>query len=150
MAGELHVYFHSTAGTTANTIEDINTKESSQKQQVKKATSTNESQNQNSVDASLIKNLVIDNAMKIAMNGLSIYGDLTGNYRSQAQLQDAIGMVGTAVQLMNWPVGTIATAVNFANKGINYLVDRNNQRQQAELLIQRSGNAVNDDKGTKE
>lgn len=150
MAGELHVYFHSTASVNANQIEDVNTKEASQRQKVKDATSTNEAKNKNAVDNSMIKSLIVDSAKKLAINGLANYGNLTGNYRSQAQLQDAIGMVGTAVQLMNWPVGTIATAVNFANSGINYLIDRNNQRQQVELLIERSGNAVNDDKGTKE
>ena len=150
MAGELHVYFHATAGGNANQIEDVNTKESSQRQKVKDATSTNEAKNKNAVDESMIKGLIIDSAKKLAINGLSNYGNLTGNYRAQSALQDSINAIGTAVQLMNYPVGTIATAVNLANSGINYLVERNNQIQQLELLKQRSGNAVNDDKGTKE
>ena len=150
MAGELHVYFHAQSSVNSNTLEDVNTKQASQKQQIKNATSTNEATNKSAVDDSMIKSIIVDNAKKIAMNGLQNYGNLTGNYRSQAQLQDAIGMVGTAVQLMNWPVGTIATAVNFANSGINYLIDRNNQKQQIELLRERSGNSVNDDKGTQQ
>ena len=150
MAGELHVYFHAQSSGNANQIEDVNTKEASQRQKVKDATSINEAKNKNAVDESMIKGLIIDSAKKIAINGLSNYGNLTGNYRSQSALQDSITAIGTAVQLMNFPVGTIATAVSLANSGINYLVERNNQIQQLELLKERSGNAVNDDKGTKE
>lgn len=150
MAGELHVYFHSTAGGNANQIEDVNTKEASQRQKVKDATSTNEAKNKNAVDNSMIKSLIVDSAKKIAMNGISNIGNLTGNYQAQSKLQDAINFGATALQLMNWPVGTIATAVSLVNTGINEVVERSNQKQQIELLRERSGNAVNDDKGTQQ
>lgn len=150
MAGELHVYFHSTAGGNANQIEDVNTKEASQRQKVKDATSINEAKNKNAVDNSMIKSLIVDSAKKIAMNGISNIGNLTGNYQAQSKLQDAINFGATALQLMNWPVGTIATAVSLVNTGINEVVERSNQKQQIELLRERSGNAVNDDKGTQQ
>ena len=150
MAGELHVYFHSTASGNANQIEDVNTKEASQRQKVKDATSTNEAKNKNAVDNSMIKSLIVDSAKKIAMNGISNIGNLTGNYQAQSKLQDAINFGATALQLMNWPVGTIATAVSLVNTGINEVVERSNQKQQIELLRERSGNAVNDDKGTQQ
>ena len=51
---------------------------------------------------------------------------------------------------MNFPVGTIATAVSLGNTAINEIIERNNQRLQVELLRERSGNAVNDDKGTQQ
>lgn len=150
MAGELHVYFHSTAGGNANQIEDVNTKEASQRQKIKDATTTNEAKNKNAVDNSMIKSLIVDSAKKIAMNGISNIGNLTGNYQAQSKLQDAINFGATALQLMNWPVGTIATAVSLVNTGINEVVERSNQKQQIELLRERSGNAVNDDKGTQQ
>ena len=150
MAGELHVYFHSTAGGNANQIEDVNTKEASQRQKIKDATSTNEAKNKSAVDESMIKGLIIDSAKKIAMNGISNIGNLTGNYQAQSKVQDVINFGATAIQLMNWPVGTIATAVSLVNTGINDIVERNNQKLQVELLRERSGNAVNDDKGTQQ
>ena len=150
MTCELHVYFHATAGGNANQIEDVNTKEASQRQKVKDATSTNEAKNKNAVDNSMIKSLIVDSAKKIAMNGISNIGNLTGNYQAQSKLQDAINFGATALQLMNWPVGTIATAVSLVNTGINEVVERSNQKQQIELLRERSGNAVNDDKGTQQ
>ena len=150
MAGEIHVYFHSTASANANQIENVNTKQSSQKQKIKDATTTNQGKNKDAVDESTINNLIIDSGKKIALNGLSLSGDLTGNYLQQSKMQNYINLGATALQLMNWPVGTISTAVNLTISGISSLVERNNQKMQIELLIQRSGNAVNDDKGTKE
>ena len=150
MAGELHVYFHSTAGGNANQIEDVNTKEASQRQKIKDATTTNEAKNKNAVDNSMIKGLIIDSGKKIVLNGLSNYGNLTGNYQAQSQVQNLVNIAGTAIQLMNFPVGTIATAVSLGNTAINEIIERNNQRLQVELLRERSGNAVNDDKGTQQ
>ena len=150
MAGELHVYFHSTASGNANQIEDVNTKEASQRQKIKDATSTNEAKNKNAVDNSMIKGLIIDSGKKIVLNGLSNYGNLTGNYQAQSQVQNLVNIAGTALQLMNFPVGTIATAVSLGNTAINEIIERNNQRLQVELLRERSGNAVNDDKGTQQ
>lgn len=150
MAGELHVYFHSTGGGNANQIEDVNTKEASQRQKIKDATSTNEAKNKNAVDNSMIKGLIIDSGKKIVLNGLSNYGNLTGNYQAQSQVQNLVNIAGTAIQLMNFPVGTIATAVSLGNTAINEIIERNNQRLQVELLRERSGNAVNDDKGTQQ
>ena len=150
MAGELHVYFHSTGGGNANQIEDVNTKEASQRQKIKDATSTNEAKNKNAVDNSMIKGLIIDSGKKIVLNGLSNYGNLTGNYQAQSQVQNLVNIAGTALQLMNFPVGTIATAVSLGNTAINEIIERNNQRLQVELLRERSGNAVNDDKGTQQ
>lgn len=150
MAGELHVYFHSTAGGNANQIEDVNTKEASQRQKIKDATSTNEAKSKNAVDNSMIKGLIIDSGKKIVLNGLSNYGNLTGNYQAQSQVQNLVNIAGTAIQLMNFPVGTIATAVSLGNTAINEIIERNNQRLQVELLRERSGNAVNDDKGTQQ
>ena len=150
MAGELHVYFHSTAGGNANQIEDVNTKEASQRQKIKDATTTNEAKNKNAVDNSMIKGLIIDSGKKIVLNGLSNYGNLTGNYQAQSQVQNLVNIAGTALQLMNFPVGTIATAVSLGNTAINEIIERNNQRLQVELLRERSGNAVNDDKGTQQ
>ena len=150
MAGELHVYFHSTGGGNANQIEDVNTKEASQRQKIKDATTTNEAKNKNAVDNSMIKGLIIDSGKKIVLNGLSNYGNLTGNYQAQSQVQNLINIAGTALQLMNFPVGTIATAVSLGNTAINEIIERNNQRLQVELLRERSGNAVNDDKGTQQ
>lgn len=150
MAGELHVYFHSTASGNANQIEDVNTKEASQRQKIKDATTTNEAKNKNAVDNSMIKGLIIDSGKKIVLNGLSNYGNLTGNYQAQSQVQNLVNIAGTALQLMNFPVGTIATAVSLGNTAINEIIERNNQRLQVELLRERSGNAVNDDKGTQQ
>ena len=150
MAGELHVYFHSTGGGNANQIEDVNTKEASQRQKIKDATTTNEAKNKNAVDNTMIKGLIIDSGKKIVLNGLSNYGNLTGNYQAQSQVQNLVNIAGTAIQLMNFPVGTIATAVSLGNTAINELIERNNQRLQVELLRERSGNAVNDDKGTQQ
>ena len=84
------------------------------------------------------------------MNGLSNYGNLTGNYQAQSQVQNLVNIAGTALQLKNFPVGTIATAVSLGNTAINEIIERNNQRLQVELLRERSGNAVNDDKGTQQ
>ena len=150
MAGELHVYFHSTASGNANQIEYVNTKEASQRQKIKDATTTNGAKNKNAVDNSMIKGLIIDSGKKIVLNGLSNYGNLTGNYQAQSQVQNLVNIAGTALQLMNWPVGTIATAVSLGNTAINEKIERNNQRLQVELLRERSGNAVNDDKGTQQ
>lgn len=150
MNGELHVYFHSTAGSNTNQIENVNTKQASQKQKVKDATTTNQAKNKDAVDESTINNLIIDSGKKIAMNGISLYGDLTGNYMQQSQIQNYINLGATAIQLMNWPVGTISTAVNLTISGISSLIERGNQKAQIDLLIQRSGNAVSDEKGTKE
>lgn len=148
MAGEIHVYFHNASGNSSSGLENVQTK--SQKNEIKKATSTQEANNQEDTDNSLIKGLIIDSAKKIALNGISHMGDLTGNYLAQRNVESIINFAGTAIQLMNWPVGTIATAVNLVTTAINDGVEKQLQNAQIELLRQRSGDAVNDERGTKE
>lgn len=152
MAGEIHVYFHNTGSGEQDVsgIEAGTTKDGNQKQKVKDATNTKQAKDKNTADDSMIKSLIIDSAKKVALDSVSMIGDLSGNYQAQRNIENGINAVNTAVQLMNFPVGTVATSLNIVSSGIKEVINRNNENQQIALLKERSGNAVFDDKGTQQ
>lgn len=147
--GEIHVYFHNasdsldTSGVNASTP-----KNASDETAVKNATTTRTGKNQQEADNSLLLTIMIDSARKIATDTINNLGDLTGNYQNQRNIQNAINGFGTAIQLLNFPVGTVATSLNMVSNVASYFIQRENDIQQVELLKARSGNAVIDDKGT--
>lgn len=149
--GEIHVYFHSGGDLTDRSGVNASTpKNASDETAVKKATTTKEGQNQKEADNSLLTSILIDSARKIATDTINNLGDLTGNYQNQRNIQNTINGIGTAIQLLNFPVGTIATSLNMVSNVASYFIQRENDTQQIELLKQRSGNAVIDDKGTQQ
>lgn len=150
MAGEIHVYFHNSGGDDRSGINATSPKNKGVEEKVKDATRTSAGKNQEESDNSLLTSILIDSVKKIAIDSINNIGDLSGNYQNQRNIQNAINGVGTAIQLLNYPVGTIATSLSLVSNVASHFIQRQNDIQQIELLKQRSGNAVFDDKGTNE
>lgn len=148
MAGELHIYFHS--GGQSNAEEVVNVKDKSQEQQITNATTPKASNSTKGLATSAIMAVAVDTGKKMLMYGTSVIGDLSGDYIAQQNINDTINMVGTAINMLNFPVGTIASSVQIAQKFISTTIERNNKNQEIELLRQRTGNSSLDDKGTEQ
>lgn len=148
---ELHVYFHNASETPDRTgISATAVKNKSAETKIKEATTTTAGKNQTESNNSILTSILIDSAKKIATDTINNLGDLTGNYQNQRNIQNAINGVGTAIQLLNFPIGTIATSLSMVSNVASYFIQKSNDIQQSELLKQRSGNVVFDDKGTQQ
>lgn len=87
---------------------------------------------------------IIDYGKKAINYGVGIIGDLTGDYQSQRQIQAGISMIGTAVMMAQFPVGTIAGAVQLTTQAISSVIATNNANKDVALLRERTGNeAIN-------
>lgn len=110
--------------------------------------SINPPKSQNKVASSAITSALISSAKQLAMSGLGAYGSITGDYIKQQRMQDAVSLVGTAVMMMNWPVGTIAGATSLAISTISTIIETRNQNYNIDMLRQRAGTeTINQSKG---
>jgi len=83
---------------------------------------------------------VIANAVNQASQfALSNYGNLTGDYQTQANIQGGLEMVGLGIMALSGPVGAVAAVGSLVIKSINNQIDITKKNQQVELLRARTG-----------
>lgn len=85
-------------------------------------------------------NTVVISAAKRAINwGLSNYGNLTGDYIAQANIQAIIEIGTLAAMATQFPIGTLAAVGSVALKEVDYQVELQKKRYGIEMLQNRTG-----------
>lgn len=93
---------------------------------------------------------LINAGKQMASYGLSQYGNITGTKATSNELDAITSVVGYGMQIvMGGVVGASAVAVQLGTRAINNYISNTKANQEANLLLQRSGNAnVNGGRGT--
>ena len=85
-------------------------------------------------------NAVLSQTAKKALNyGLSNYGNLTGDYVSQANSQGIIEIGGVVATALTGPIGAVAVAGDLAFREISRQIELSNKNRQVEFLRARTG-----------
>jgi len=85
-------------------------------------------------------NAVLSQTAKKALSyGISNYGNLTGDYVTQANIQGVIEIGGMIATAATGPIGAVAVAGDLAFRVINQQVEIAKQNQQVSLLRERTG-----------
>lgn len=135
--GRIDVYFHSDGGEGAIDEESNSTSEDGNE-------FITPNKSNKSVSKSAIGSLAIQYGKKAMQYGVSVIGDLTGNYQAQRTIEGAIEAAGTLIMMTQFPVGTIAGLVSTASNVANELIRSNNANKDNALLAKRIGNeAIN-------
>ena len=96
----------------------------------------------NSNKSSLVKTLAIQTGKSLFNYGLSVFGDLTGNYVLENKINDAINIASTAAMLATFPVGTIAAVTQITTSTISSFINQNKSNLETNLLRSRTGNST--------
>lgn len=131
--GRIDVYFHA-AGEEGTGEEENNPGQESERTAKRKSNSE--------TARAMLASMAKDNIKKGINYGISLIGDLTGNYLAQNQLQDAMSVAGTAISMANFPVGTIAGVFSITTQSISQIINDNKANRQASILQKRTGNEV--------
>lgn len=98
------------------------------------------SQKVNNVKGGAVNTALVNMGKQAINYGLQNYGELTGDYQTQANIQSFVEigrMVATVA--IGGPVGAIAVAGELAFKAINQQIDLAKKRQETQLLRERTG-----------
>lgn len=84
--------------------------------------------------------VIATNAVKQAASfAISNYGNLTGDYQTQANIQGGIELLGIGMMMMQGPVGVAAAVTSLTLKAVNHQIDLAKRRQETEFLKMRTG-----------
>ncbi len=122
-------------------VENVITDSTSQNESSSSSIPTSDKpQQQSQSKTSSIGKAVIANAVNQASQyALSNYGNLTGDYITQANIQGGLEMLGLGIMALSGPVGAVAAVGSLLIKGINTQVDIVKKNQQVNLLKERTG-----------
>lgn len=133
--GTINVYFHGSADGEAS-------EENVGENQDGKNTTPKKNGKDLSRDAMIT--MGIGYAKKSLSYGVSVYGNLTGDYQSQRQMQSAIEGVGLLVMMTKFPIGTIAGAFSLATQTASSVIELVKSNRETAIIRERIGNeAVN-------
>ena len=130
--GRIDVYFHNSSGDEGPSEEENGSSAEGQTTAPKK--------NKKDTARSTIATMAISSVKRAVNSGLSIYGDLTGDYRNQRSMQEMVSTIGTLVMMANFPKGTIAGAFSLATQTANTIIQNNKMDREAEMYRRRTGN----------
>jgi hypothetical protein len=102
-------------------------------------TSDKQQQQTQSKTAGIGKAVIANAVNQAGQFALSNYGNLTGDYQTQANIQGGLEMIGLGVMALSSPVGAVAAVGSLVIKGINRQVDIAKKNQQVDLLRARTG-----------
>lgn len=125
------------------------TQETTQQNQVGTITPA-KSSGKESATQKAVNTALIDAGKQLASYAVSQYGNLTGNTIRQRQIDTALNIAGYIGQIAvgGW-VGVIAVATQLGISAMNNAIETRKTNLQAEMLLQRSGNAtINGGRGT--
>lgn len=117
----------------------ISNDKSSSKAKVPKAVSDKNKEESGSTASEIGKLVMQDAIKKSASFAISNYGDLTGDYVTQANTQAGIELIGMGVSALSSPLGVFAVAGSIALKVANRQIDIGKKRIQTDVLRQRVG-----------
>lgn len=130
--GRIDVYFHNSSGDEGPSEEENGSSAEGQTTAPKK--------NKKDAARSAIESMAIGYAKKSLNYGVSIMGDLTGDYQTQKGLQNFISATSTLVMMANFPAGTIAGAFSIATQTFTTLIQTHKANKETELYAKRTGN----------
>lgn len=129
-SGEINVYFHGSADGEAS---EENVGES---QDGKNTTPSNNSKD---ISRSALVTMGIGYAKKSLQYGISVYGNLTGDYHNQRQMEMGIEAVSTLHMMTKFPIGTIGGAFNIATQTANAIITMQKNNIISDIMKQRIG-----------
>lgn len=124
----------------ANDAVSVDTKEFSFNPNGSASSQSASPQKVNDVKGGAVNTALIQMGQKAISFGLSNYGELTGDYQTQANIQSFIEvgrMVATVA--IGGPIGAITVAGELAFKAISQQLELTKKRQETELLRLRTG-----------
>ena len=87
-----------------------------------------------------INTALIDAGRSIIMQGMSHYGDLTGDYMSQARVNEALGLAGDVLMIVKGGVvGAIAVGVKYATQAINSMIQQRQNNIRVDYMRKHTG-----------
>lgn len=133
--GTINVYFHGSADGEASE-ENVGENQDGKNTTPKK--------NGKDISRDAMITMGIGYAKKSLSYGVSVYGNLTGDYQSQRQMQSAIEGVGLLVMMTQFPLGTIAGAFSLATQTASSVIELVKSNRETAIIRERIGNeAVN-------
>lgn len=91
-----------------------------------------------------VTNAVVANVAKKAIQyGISQYGNLTGDYVTQANISAMIEIGGLVAMAATGPVGIAAAVTSLGIQAANYGIDMAKKRRETEFLRERTGMTQN-------
>jgi hypothetical protein len=85
------------------------------------------------------KIIAIDAVKRASQFALSNYGNLTGDYQTQANIQGGLELVGLGVMALSGPVGFAAAIGGLTLKAASSQIDLYKKNQATEMLRYRTG-----------
>jgi len=87
-----------------------------------------------------INTALIDAGRSIIMQGMSHYGDLTGDYMSQARVNEALGLAGDVLMIVKGGVvGAIAVGAKYATQAINSMIQQRQNNIRVDYMRKHTG-----------
>ena len=134
----------------AQPIEIVIRKSEETSYQAQTSPTTPKTNQKESVQQKAVNTALINAGKRFASYGVSQYGNLTGNTIQQRKIENALNIAGYVGEIAagGW-VGAISVASQLAISSMNNYIETNKSNLEAEMLLQRSGNAtINGGRGT--
>ena len=93
----------------------------------------------NSLRGGTVNAIIVQTAKKAISYGISNYGNLTGDYITQANVQGILELGGMVATAATGPIGSIAVIGDLAVREINRQVELTKKNQNTQLLRARTG-----------
>lgn len=130
--GRIDVYFHNGSG------EDIS-KNSSANPTIPK-----EAKDEKAKALATLRTIAINVGEQMLNYGISIYGNVTGDYIANQNMQDMISVGSTIAMMTQFPMGTMAGAIRLTTGAITNAINVRHTNQQIDMIKQRTGNSALD------
>lgn len=111
----------------------------SSNQPTSQITSSNDPAKQKSGGSGLGKAVMVNAVNQASQFALSNYGNLTGDYITQANVQGGLELIGLGLMAVSGPVGAVAAVSALTIKTINQQIEITKKNQQTAFLRARTG-----------
>lgn len=95
----------------------------------------------NEASESVSKVVAIQMGKQALQYGIQNYGNLTGDYVTQANISAGLQVAGLVAMASQGPVGIAAAAVSLGTQALSYSIDMNKRNREAQFLRERVGMA---------
>lgn len=95
----------------------------------------------NEASGSVSKVVAIQVGKRALQYGIQNYGNLTGDYVTQANISAGLQVAGLVAMALQGPVGIAAAAVSLGTQALSYGIDMNKRNREAQFLRERVGMA---------
>lgn len=93
----------------------------------------------NEASGSVSKVVAIQVGKRALQYGIQNYGNLTGDYVTQANISAGLQVAGLVAMASQGPVGIAAAAVSLGTQALSYGIDMNKRNREAQFLRERTG-----------